>query len=79
MEGRTRALEEGASAAGVGERGGGRVRDSGAAGMDGLAQARVALALKSAAARRQRDLVKTMQSEVFYHVYSTRLGMILMN
>lgn len=31
---------------------------------DGLAQARVALTLKSASARRQHDIVSTMQSEV---------------
>lgn len=61
LEGRTRALEEGAAAAAGGGGGG---RDGGAAAVDGLAQGRVALALKSAAAKRQRDIVKTMRSEV---------------
>lgn len=55
LEGRARALE-GSAAAGGGSRG--------SADGAGLAQARVALALKSASAGRQRDIVKTMRSEV---------------
>lgn len=59
LEGRTRALEETAAA------GGGPLGSNGGAGAkDGLTQARVALALKRAVAKRQQDLVKTMRSEV---------------
>eukprot|EP00903_Cladosiphon_okamuranus_P012921 g12064.t1 len=59
LEGRTRALQE--SSAG----GGGPLGSNGGTGAkDGLAQARVTLALKRAAAKRQEDVVKTMRSEV---------------
>ncbi|CBN73907.1 hypothetical protein Esi_0009_0017 [Ectocarpus siliculosus] len=62
LEGRTRALEEAAAvAAAAGYEG---EAQRGASVIDGLSKARVALALKSAAARRQRDTVKTMTSEV---------------
>lgn len=59
LEGRTRALEESAAAGGgpPGSNGGAEVKD-------GLTQARVALALKRASAKRQQDIVKTMRSEV---------------
>lgn len=62
LEGRTRALEEAAAvAAAAGYEG---EAQRGASVIDGLSKARVALALKSAAARRQRDTVKTMTPEV---------------
>lgn len=47
-------MEEGVSGGGIGW----------AAAVDGLAKARVALALKSATNRRQQDVVKNIQSEV---------------
>lgn len=62
LEGRTRALEEAAAAAAAAGYEG--EAHGGASVMDGLSKARVALALKSAAARRQRDTVKKITSEV---------------
>ncbi|CAB1110918.1 unnamed protein product [Ectocarpus sp. CCAP 1310/34] len=63
LEGRTRALEEAAAAAAAAAGYEGEAQ-GGASVIDGLSQVRVVLALKSAAARRQRDTVKTMTSEV---------------
>ncbi|CAM9206112.1 unnamed protein product, partial [Scytosiphon promiscuus] len=62
LEARTRALEEGAAASTFASVTRGLKGD--AAGVDGLAQARVALALKSASARRQHDVVRAIRSEV---------------
>lgn len=58
-----RALEEGATGGGGGGGGAWGLGD-GVGAKDGLAQARVALTLKSASARRQRDIVSTIRSEV---------------
>lgn len=60
LEARTRALGEGAVAAADA----GKASKGNTATVDGLARARVALALKSASSRRQRDIVKALRSEV---------------